>query len=159
MNYSDEYALSLFRIVNENLDGMNRFTDEILICSYDEIEDNIKECDKCFENVKKNYEQLKKFNTAENIQFSEIMSGNADYNSLTDIMKEIYDERIKMKQLSNQITSKDIYVSQKLSECKDEMLIRIKNLNSATESKASKYYSSAGINSGNIFIPKRNKKI
>jgi hypothetical protein len=156
--YSDEYALSLLELVNENLDNMNRYTDEILICSYDELEDNIKQRDICFENVKKNYEKLKKFRTFENEQFSAVMSDTADYNSLTGIMKEISDERRKMIKLSNEITSKDIYVNQKLSECKDEMLIRIKKLNSATESKASRYYSS-GINSGNIYIPKRNKKI
>jgi len=159
--YSDEYALSLLKKINENLAQMNRFTDEILMCSYEELEENIDKRNNYFEKIQNNYEKLKTFRTNENKEFSLIMSGRAEYAMLSENMKKIFDERKIMVQLSHEITSKDSYVRQKLSECKDEMIERIKKLNSGNESKASKYYASSWNvkASNNVYIPRNNRQI
>lgn len=159
--YSDEYVFSLLKKINENLVQMNRFTDEILMCSYDELEENINKRNNCFERIQNNYEKLKTFRTDENREFSLIMSDKAEYAMLSDSMKKIFNERKNMVGLLHEITSKDSYVQQKLSECKDEMLERIKKLNSGNESKASKYYANSwsAKTSNNVYIPRGNRQI
>ncbi|MGN0605727.1 MAG: hypothetical protein ACI4JM_04305 [Oscillospiraceae bacterium] len=157
---SPEYILKLIENINENLLKMKKFTDEILICNYDELEENIYKRDICFEKVKENFEILKGINTEQNDELHNIMSDNAEYDSLSEINKKIYDERMKMKSLAADIRSRDNLVFEKLSQCRDLMIEKIKELNSGAEANASKYYSSsAAAASQNVYFPKRNRKI
>ena len=157
---SPEYILNLIENINENLLKMKKFTDEILICNYDELEENIYKRDICFEKVKENFEILKKIDTEQSDELHAVMSDSAEYDSLSEINKKIYDERMKMKSLAVDIRSRDNLVFEKLSQCRDTMLEKIKELNSGAEANASKYYSSsAAAASQNVYFPKRNRKI
>lgn len=160
LEYSNEYVIELLKIINENLVKMDMFTDEIIMCSYDDIEENIGKRNLCFEKIKKYNSILTEFRNDKNIEFKNIMSGHADYDSLNSHLKIIYDERRKMNALLSKVISKDDILNQKISQCRDEMLKRIKSLNSGNEAKASKYHAYASFaNSNNIYIPKKNKQI
>lgn len=157
---SPEYMLKLIEVINENLLEMKKFTDEILICSYDELEENIYRRDCLFQNVKENFDILKGLNTEENSELHAVMSDTAEYDSLSEEYKKIYDERLKMKSLASDIRSRDNLVFEKLSQCRDTMLEKIKELNSGAEANASKYYSSSAAAAGqNVYFPKRDRKI
>lgn len=159
VEYTNGYALKLLKSVSENLFNMQMITDEILICNNEEIGENICKRDEYFENMQKYYEQLKTFCTDENKDFSDIMSGNSDYSLLSDELKPLFDERQKIAGLAASIKSKDFYVQEKLSSYKDELLDKIKQLNTGNEATASRYYKSASPVSSGVYFPKRNKQI
>ncbi len=155
--YSNEIVLEILKRVNENLSLMNTYTDNILICSYDDMEENIEKRNVCFESVKKDYEKLNAFRTDENNVFKDIMSFSIL--KVPEEYTDVYNERLKMKDLLDSIISKDDLLNEKIKECKEEMLLRIKSLNSGNEAKASKYNMYVNKNSGNIYLPKKNKQI